>query len=110
MAAAAAVVVVLRLRGQGAVARLLEGGGDALAEARVVLLGARGGVQVDDVREDVEGEDEGDDPLDVGGHVLAVAEGEDAEGDGEGDLDDDEGELDPEGDAEVAVLAVFCIF
>lgn len=35
-----------------------------------------------------------------------LSEGEDAEGDAQGDLDEDEGELDPEGDAEDAVLSV----
>jgi hypothetical protein len=37
-----------------------------------------------------------------------LSEGEDAEGDAQGDLDEDEGELDPEGDAEDAVLSVLC--
>ena len=63
------------------------------------------GQQVDEEGEDVKGEDEGDDPLEDGGDVLVYAERGGGEDDGEGGLDEDEGELEPEGEAQDAVLA-----
>ena len=75
-------------------------------ELDVLLLGGGSRVQVDDKREDVGGEDEGDDPLEDGGGVVVACGHAGGEGDGEHDLDDDEGKLDPEGNAEDAVLAV----
>lgn len=74
--------------------------------AALVVLCADGGDEVDGEAPDVEGVDEGDDPFEDGGRVpprLAVA---DAEADGHAELDDDEGELEPEGDAQDAVLSV----
>lgn len=71
-----------------------------------VLLGAPGGgQQIDEESEDVEGEDEGDDPFENGGHVLFSVKGGDCEDDCKDDLDDDEHELEPEGEAQDAVLA-----
>jgi len=78
-----------------------------LTEAHAVALGHPGWPQVDDEGQDVEGEDEGNYPLEVGGDALLVSEGEDAKGDDEGDLDEDESELQPERGSEDAVLAVF---
>lgn len=70
------------------------------------VLGVDGRVQVDVEGEDVEAEDEGDDPLEHGGGVVEAVLCQDDKGDGQGDGDEDEGELDPEGDAQDAVLAV----
>lgn len=77
------------------------------AEAVLLVARADGGQEVDDEAPDIEDVDEGDDPLEDGGGVDAVVAAllEDAEGDGDGDFDDDEGQLDPEGDAQDAVLA-----
>ena len=72
-----------------------------------VGLGADGRVEVDGEGEDVEGEDEGDGPLDGGAGVVVLGPGGCHEGDGEEELDDNEDELDPEGGAQDAVLAVF---
>lgn len=73
----------------------------------VGALCADGRVEVDDEGDGVEGEDEGDDPLEDGGRVSLLLAAEDAEGDDEGELDDDESELYPEGEAEHAVFVVF---
>lgn len=70
------------------------------------VLGGGGRVQVDVEGEDVGGEDEGDDPLEHGAGVVVAGEGAGDEGDGQQYLDDDEGELNPEGEAQDAVLAV----
>ena len=83
---------------------LLEGG---LVIARALGLGVDGGPEVDDKGEDVEGEDEGDDPLEDGGDVVVARPVGGDEADGQEELDDDEDELYPEGDAEDAVLAPF---
>ena len=83
-------------------------GGRGLGEALRMALSHAGGPQVDDEGEDVKGEDEGDDPLEVGGDVLVAGEGQGGKGDGQDDLDEDEGELDPEGGAKDAVAAVSC--
>lgn len=72
------------------------------------VLCVYGRPQVDVEGEDVKREDEGDDPLEHGARVVVLGEGAGDEADGEEDLDDDEEELDPEGDAEDAVLAVPC--
>lgn len=93
------VVVLLHLAGRGGVVHA----GRLVAHA---ALGFDGGPQVDEEGEDVEGEDEGDDPLEDGGHVVVLAEVVDGEGDGQRQLDQDKGELDPERDAQDAVLAV----
>lgn len=76
---------------------------------RVPALWARvdRGPEVDNKREHVEGEDEGDDPLEYGGEVVVARDVHDAEDDDEGELEDDEDELDPEGQAQGAVLSVF---
>ncbi len=66
---------------------------------------ANGGEEVDVEREDVKGEDEGDDPLEHGGGVGGLCEVAGCEGDGEDHLDDDKDELDPEGDAQDSVRA-----
>lgn len=73
----------------------------------VRTLCADGRVEVDDEGDGVEGEDEGDDPLEDGGRISLLLAAEDAEGDDEGELDDDEDELYPEGEAEHAVFAIF---
>jgi hypothetical protein len=64
------------------------------------------GEQVDVEGEYVEGEDEGDDPLENRGGVGGLLEVAGAEGDGQNYLDDDEDELDVEGYAEDAVVVV----
>ena len=84
------------------VARLEAAGGAGVA-------GAHGGEEVDVEGEDVEGEDEGDGPLEHGGGVGGLLEVAGGEGDGEDDLDDDEGELDVEGYAEDAVGGIVCL-
>lgn len=88
--------------------RVLGPGVCRLEEAVVVGPGADGGQQVEEEGHDVEGEDEGDDPLQHGGHVGASRVVGDGEGDGQRELDEDEDQLDPEGCAQDAVLAVFC--
>lgn len=93
------VVVLLHLAGRGGVVHA----GRLVAHA---ALGLDGGPQVDEEGEDVEGEDEGDHPLEDGGHVVVLAEVVDGEGDGQRQFDQDKGELDPERDAQDAVLAV----
>lgn len=62
--------------------------------------------EIDRKAPDVEGIDERDDPLADRGAVVVLPVAEDAEGDGQPDLDQDEGQLDPEGDAQDAVLPV----
>lgn len=57
------------------------------------LLGVHGGPQVDGEGEDVEGEDDGDDPLDDSGGVVLLDALAGAEGDAERDLDDNEEEF-----------------
>lgn len=99
-----------RLGGVGVVVAGLLDLGRGRVHARRLEGAAVGGVargpQVDDEGEDVEGEDEGDGPLEDGGVVEVVVQVAHAEADGEAELDDDEDELDPEGDAQDAVLAV----
>lgn len=71
----------------------------------VLLRAPSGRQQIDEEGEDVKGEDEGDDPLEDGRDVLFAVKGGGGEDDGEDDLDDDEGQLQPEGEAQDAVLA-----
>lgn len=73
---------------------------------RRVVRATDAGQQVEQEGEDVEGEDEGDDPLEHGGDVPVAGPARAREADGQDDLDDDEGQLDPEADAEDAVGAV----
>lgn len=75
-------------------------------EARAGVAGAHGREEVDVEREHVEGEDEGDGPLEDRGGVGGLLEVAGREGDGEDHFDYDEGELDVEGDAENAVGVV----
>lgn len=63
----------------------------------MVVSRGHGRVQVDEEREDVEGENEGDDPLEDGGLVVELLEIGRDEGDREEQLDDDEDQLNPEG-------------
>lgn len=70
-----------------------------------VVPPARGRDEIDEEGEDVEGEDEGYDPFEDGGDVVDGFEIGGDEDDGEDDFNQDEEELDPEGNAEVAVLA-----
>lgn len=70
-----------------------------------LLRAPRRGQEIDEESENVEGEDEGDEPLEHGGDVLLDGEGREGEDDGEDDFDDDEGEFGPEGEAQDAVLA-----
>jgi hypothetical protein len=89
-----------------ALLHLVRGG---LDEALGVGLCADGGGEVDPEGDCVEGEDDGDDPLEDGGGVVVVGEVAAGKGYGEDDLDEDKGELDPEGDAEDAVFAVYLV-
>lgn len=57
------------------------------------LLGVHRGPQVDGEGEDVEGEDDGDDPLDDSGGVVLVNAGAGTECDAERELDDNEEEF-----------------
>lgn len=79
---------------------------EILDEAHGVILCADGGQQVNDKGKNVEGEDEGNDPFENGGHVCVVAPVGRHEDDGEDELDDDKCDLDPERDAEDLVMAV----
>lgn len=63
--------------------------------------------QVNEKRERIEREDERDGPFETCGDVVMFLPGGNGEGDCERDFEQDEGELDPEGDAEDGVLAVF---
>ena len=87
---------------------MVTGGGVALGGGPegAGVAGADGRVEVDDEREDVEREDEGDQPLEDNGGVGVAGEVAGYEGDGEQDLNDDEDELEVEGDAEDSVLSV----
>lgn len=80
--------------------------GAGAAEGVAVVAGGHGRVEVDEEGEDVEGEDEGDGPLENRGRVVVAQEVGRDEGDGQDELDEDEGQLDPEGDAEDTVLAI----
>lgn len=71
-----------------------------------VMFRSHGRKQIDDEREDVEGEDEGNDPFEDGGDVAVRGEGGRHEDNGKCDLDQDEGQFDPEGDAQDAVVTV----
>lgn len=72
---------------------------------RLLDRSRRGGVQVCRKGEDVEGEDDGERPLDDGGLVVpAAAEEQNHERGGEGDLDDDKGDLCVERDAQRGLL------
>jgi len=62
--------------------------------------------QIQHERQNVKGEDQGDDPLDDSGNVLVVVPRCGAEDDGKGDFDDDESQFDPEGETKDAMLAV----
>lgn len=77
-----------------------------LGAVAAAVLGADGRVQVDEEGEDIEAEDQRDDPLQHGGRVVAAVPGQDDERDRQHDRHRDEGELDPEGHAQDAVLAV----
>lgn len=60
------------------------------------LAGAHGRVEVNEEGEDVEGEDEGDQPLEDGGGVPVAGPVAADESDGQDDFQDDEREFDPE--------------
>lgn len=97
----------LRWGRDGAVAIFLHAaGGNAFREPLGVRLGLGGGPQVDGEGPDIGGEDEGDDPFQVGGDGPIVGSHIDEEGNGEAELDEDERELDPEGSAEDAKAAI----
>lgn len=89
-------VPAMRPAGKAGLALLHFPRAPGLLEAHVVVLCPARGPQVDDKGQDVECEDEGDDPLKVGGNVLPVGKGEDTKGNGQADFEEDEGELDPE--------------
>ena len=76
-----------------------------LGLAKAAMLGVNSRYEIDDEGEDVEGEDESDGPFEHCGCVVGTFEVGYSEADGEGDFDQDEGELDPEGEAQDAVLA-----
>jgi len=61
--------------------------------------------QINQEREQVKGENEGNGPFQNRGSVISFAEVADCEGDGEDYFDEDERELGPEGGTEDAVLA-----
>jgi len=70
------------------------------------VLGVDGGVEVHVEGEEVGGEDEGDDPFEYRGGVVASCECAGDEGDCEDYFYDYEDEFDPEGGAEDAVVSV----
>lgn len=65
-----------------------------------------GRVEVYDKRQDIKGEDQGNDPLKDGGGVSLLETAKDTETDEEGELDEDKDKLDPERSSEHAVLSV----
>jgi len=71
-----------------------------------VLFRAHRWPQIQHERQDVKGEDQGNDPLDDSGDILVVMPGCGGKDDGKGDLDDDEYQFDPEGETKNAMLAV----
>ena len=97
------IALILDIAGRRPVAALLHLLADALGQ---VVLCADARQEVEEEGEDVEGEDEGNDPLEDGGDVLLGGEHGGGEDDGEDDLDEDEDEFDPEADAQDAVVAV----
>ena len=72
---------------------------------RMLLRAPRRRQQIDKERQYVKGKDERDDPLEHRRDVLATREGGADEDGGKGNLDEDESELEPEGEAQDAVLA-----
>jgi hypothetical protein len=75
-----------------------------LGKACVGGLCADGRVQVNEEGDDVEGKDEGDDPLKDGGNVVVFGDAAGDKGDGEAEFDDNKGKLDPERDSKDTVL------
>lgn len=67
--------------------------GQPLAFSDEHLLRVHRGPEVDGEREDVKGEDDGDDPLDDGGGVVLLGAGADTKGNTEGHLEYDEEQL-----------------
>ena len=94
------ISLVLRIARMSALLHLLA---DALGQ---VMLCPHGRKEIEKEGEDVESEDEGDDPLEDSRDVLLRGEHRSGEDDGEDKLDKYEGELDPEGDAQDAVVAI----
>ena len=72
---------------------------------RVFLRAPRRRQQIDKERQHVKRKDERDDPFENRRDVLPAGEGGADKDGGEGNLDEDEGELEPEGEAQDAVLA-----
>lgn len=64
------------------------------------------GQQIEQEREDVEGENQRDNPFQHGGGILMTREGRACECDGQDHLDEDEGEFGPEADAQDPVGSV----
>ena len=71
----------------------------------MLLRAPRRRQQIDKERQHVKGKDERDDPFENGRDVLAAREGGADEDGGKANLDEDESELEPEGEAQDAVLA-----
>lgn len=65
------------------------------------------GAKINNVREHIESEDEGDDPFKNGGDVAMFGEVRGCENNGENKFDEDKSQLDPEGRAKDTMLAVF---
>ena len=72
---------------------------------RMLLRAPRRRQQIHKERQHVKRNDERDDPLEDRSDVLAAGEGGADEDRGEGNLDENEDELEPEGEAQDAVLA-----
>src|SRR3569833_491280 len=101
------VVVVVRVTLLAPLLLVAHGRAHALGGgAAAAVLGVDGRIEINVEREDVEGEDEADGPLQRGARVVVGREGAGHEDYGEGDRQEDEDELDPEGDAEDSVGAV----
>lgn len=69
-------------------------------------LGPDGGIQIDPKRKDIETKNKRNRPLQHRGGVVVLSEIATSKRDGQDDLDDDKRQLDPEGNAEDAVLAI----
>ena len=70
------------------------------------ILVDHNGYEIDGETPDIEGVDERNGPLDYCGAIVMFSVTQDPEGKRETNLNEYEGELDPEGNSEVAVLAV----
>ncbi len=83
-------------------------GRDGFGETCAAGLCEDGRVQIYEEGKDVKGKDGGNDPLKDGGNIGVFGECGACEDDGEDQLDEDKGEFDPKGDAQDAMVSVFC--